>query len=1023
MIARLVEAALRQRFLTVVLALALAGYGWWSFLGLKVEAYPDISDTQVVVIAQHPGQAAEEMEQQVTVPLERALNGIPNVIARRSRTIFALSVVELTFDYDTNDYFARQVVSEKLRDADLPPGTDVSLAPLTTPTGELYRYTLASPHKSDLELREIQDWVVVPRLLQSPGVADVSTFGGLVKQFQIEINPLALEKYNLSISQIARAVGANNRNAGGALLDNRQQSLVVRGVGLLRSTSDIENVVIKAVRGVPVYIRDIGRVRIGPAPQTGIFGLDGAVGGVEGIVLMRRGENPSEVLAGVRDTVDELNSTRLAPHTRIVPIYDRTELVGSTLSTVSHTLAEGLAIVFLVLLFFLGSFRAALITALIVPLSLLFAFACMQLYGIPASLLSLGALDFGIIVDGTLVMTEFLIRNLAAERAAASPRPAWQVVHDAALRIQRPIFFALAILVAAYLPLFTLQRVERRLFTPMAFTICAALAGSLLFTLTLVPVLASWWLGSSSTEWRNPVVAWVTRRYTATLQWSLRAPWIGTSVALAIVAGALLLAGSLGTEFLPQLDEGVIWIRANLPPGISLFKSAEVATGIRSVIRDFPEVRAVASQTGRVDSGTDPFGPNRNEFLVTLTPYSSWPSSRTKRRLVEEMARGLRQRVPAADFNFTQPIIDMVTEAVTGSSADLAVIVSGPDLATLRRLARESLASLRSVRGAADIAIEQEADQPQLRIDLDRTALARYALNVEDVQDLIELAIGGRAVSTLLEGEKKFDVTVRYTPEARADPAALRTILVSTPDGAKVPLSQLADIRVANGASIIARRENRRQITVRTNIRDRDQGGFVAEAQRRLRRDVKLPSGYQVTWGGQFENLDRARRRLAVILPVTVAIIFVLLFWTFGSAVDALLVLANVPLSIVGGVLALYLRGINFSVSAAVGFVSLFGVAVMSGVLFITEFNRQRRELHLPLQEAVVAGAGAQLRPILVLLVMAMLGMCPAALARGIGSDIQRPLATVIVGGLASTLLLSLMALPVFYYLTRRTST
>ena len=830
MIARLVEAALRQRFLTVVLALALAGYGWWSFLGLKVEAYPDISDTQVVVIAQHPGQAAEEMEQQVTVPLERALNGIPNVIARRSRTIFALSVVELTFDYDTNDYFARQVVSEKLRDADLPAGTDVSLAPLTTPTGELYRYTLASPHKSDLELREIQDWVVVPRLLQSPGVADVSTFGGLVKQFQIEINPLALEKYNLSISQIARAVGANNRNAGGALLDNRQQSLVVRGVGLLRSTSDIENVVIKAVHGVPVYIRDIGRVRIGPAPQTGIFGLDGAVGGVEGIVLMRRGENPSEVLAGVRDTVDELNSTRLAPHTRIVPIYDRTELVGSTLSTVSHTLAEGLAIVFLVLLFFLGSFRAALITALIVPLSLLFAFACMQLYGIPASLLSLGALDFGIIVDGTLVMTEFLIRNLAAERAAASPRPAWQVVHDAALRIQRPIFFALAILVAAYLPLFTLQRVERRLFTPMAFTICAALAGSLLFTLTLVPVLASWWLGSSSTEWRNPVVAWVTRRYTATLQWSLRAPWVGTSVALAIVAGALLLAGSLGTEFLPQLDEGVIWIRANLPPGISLFKSAEVATGIRSVIRDFPEVRAVASQTGRVDSGTDPFGPNRNEFLVTLTPYSSWPASRTKRRLVEEMAHRLRQRVPAADFNFTQPIIDMVTEAVTGSSADLAVIVSGPDLATLRRLARESLASLRSVRGAADIAIEQEADQPQLRIDLDRTALARYALNVEDVQDLIELAIGGRAVSTLLEGEKKFDVTVRYTPEARADPAALRTILVSTPEGAKVPLSQLADIRVANGASIIARRENRRQITVRTIIRDREQGGFVAEA-------------------------------------------------------------------------------------------------------------------------------------------------------------------------------------------------
>jgi heavy metal efflux system protein len=1021
MIARLVEAALRQRFLTVVLAVALALYGWWSFRSLKVEAYPDISDTQVVIVAQHSGHAAEEMEQQITVPLERALNGIPNVIARRSRTIFGLSVVELTFSYGTDDYFARQVTSEKLREADLPAGTDISLAPLTTPTGELYRYTLEAPGKSSIEVREIQDWVIVPRLLQAPGVADVPTFGGLVKQYQIEISPLALEKYNLTISQVAHAVGANNRNAGGAMLDNHQQSMVVRGVGLLRSTSDIENVVLKAVRGVPVYVRDIGHVLIGPAPQTGIFGLDSRVGGVEGLVLMRRGENPSEVLEGVRDAVDELNA-RLGPAVRIAPIYDRTELVGSTLRTVSRTLGEGLLIIFLVLLFFLGSFRAALITALVVPLSLLFAFTCMQLYGIPASLLSLGALDFGIIVDGTLVMIEFLIRNLSAERDLPAPRPAWQVVHDAALRVQRPIFFALAILVAAYLPLFTLERVERRLFTPMAFTICAALVGSLLFTLTLVPVLSSWWLGGSSTGWRNPVVAWITRRYTATLQWSLRAPWFGASAAIAIVAGAFVLAASLGSEFLPQLDEGVVWIRANLPPGISLFKSAEVASEIRSVIRDFPEVREVASQTGRVESGTDPFGPNRNELLVTLTPYSSWPGGRTKRDLVEEMARKLHQRVPAADFNFTQPIIDMVTEAVTGSSADLAVIISGPDLLTLRRLAVESLHRLRTIRGAADTAIEQEADQPQLRIDLDRAALARYAMNVEDVQDLIELAIGGRAVSTLLEGERKFDVTARYTPEARADLAALRTILVSTPDGAKVPLSQLADIRVANGASIIARRENRRQITVRTNIRDRDQGGFVAEAQRTFRKRVQLPPGYQVTWGGQFENLDRARRRLALILPVTVAIIFVLLFWTFGSAGDALLVLANVPLSIVGGVLALYIHGIPFSVSAAVGFISLFGVAVMSGVLFITEFNRQRRELGLPLQEAVVAGASAQLRPILVLLVMAMLGMCPASLARGIGSDIQRPLATVIVGGLASTLFLSLMALPVLYYLTRKRS-
>jgi cobalt-zinc-cadmium resistance protein CzcA len=1017
MIYRLLQAALRQRLLTIMGAVAVALFGLWAFSQLQIEAYPDISDTQVVLITQFPGHAAEEMEQQITIPIERAVNGAPNVIARRSRTIFGLSVVELTFSYGTDDYFARQVVLEKLRDADLPDGVTSDLAPLTTPTGELYRYVVDGPGHDEMELRELQDWVITPRFLQAPGVADVNAFGGLVKQYQVEVDPIALEKYGITVGQISKAISANNQNSGGAMLDNRQQSLVVRGVGLVRSTADIENIVLTASKGAPVFVRDVARVRIGPALQTGIFGLDSTSGGVEGLVLMRRGENPSEVLEGIRDAVEDLNSSRLPEGVRIKPIYDRTELVNNTLHTVSHTLLEGLIVVFLVLMFFLGSFRAAVLTALTIPLSLLFAFGCMKLYGVPASLLSLGALDFGIIVDGTLVMVEYVVRRLEARKTDAT---AFDVIHDAALAIERPILFSLLILVCAYIPLFTLERVERRLFTPMAFTVCAALVGSLLFTMTVVPVLATFLFRDKCKVWRNPMLGWLIRRYETDVRRTLRYPGLVLAGGLVLVAGALWLATQLGTQFLPQLDEGVMWIRANLPPGISLAKSAVTASDMRAIIRQSPEVRLVSSQSGRIDSGTDPFGPNRNELFVGLTPYSTWPKGKDKRQLVEELSARLRDQIPGADFNFTQPIIDMVTESVTGSSADLAVIVSGPDLGRLRELGGRTLTLVRGIRGSADTAIEQEADQPQMRIEIDRAALARYALNVADVQELIELAIGGKAVSTKFEGERKFDITVRYIPEARADKGALGNILVHTPDGGKVPLGQLAAIDVVNGASMIARRENQRQITVRTNIRGRDQGSYVAEAQQLFQKNIVLPEGYKVSWGGQFENLDRARRRLRLILPVTVGIIFALLFWMFGSARHAGVVLLNVPFSMVGGVVALYLRGINLSVSAAVGFVSLFGVAVMSGVLYGAEFNRRRREERGPLKEIVIAGASSQLRPRLILTVVAMLGMMPAALARGIGSDIQRPLATVVVGGLASTLLLTLLVLPAAYYLVDR---
>jgi heavy metal efflux system protein len=1019
MIAKLLRFALNQRFVMIVLSLGLIAMGVFSFRQLKVEAYPDISDTQAVVITLFPGHAAEEVEQQVTVPIERALNGVPAVIARRSRTIFGLSVVELTFAYGTDDYFARAVVLEKLRDATLPDNVTPALGPLATPIGELYRYVVEGKGYSDIELRDLEDWVIEPRFRQVPGIADVTPFGGLVKQYQVVVNPPAMDKYNLSIGQIAQAVSANNQNAGGALLDNDQQSMVIRGVGLIQNTDDVENIVVAENKGVPVFIRDIGKVTIGAAQPTGIFGI-GELTGVEGIVLMRRGENPTEVLKGVHEAVDDINATRLPPGVRIRGIYDRTDLVANTLHTVSRTLLEGIVVMVTMLLLFLGSARAALLTAITIPLALLFAFICMYLTGIPANLLSLGALDFGIIVDGTLVMVEHIVHLMQERGQTQSRATVFETILNAALEVESPIFFSLLIIISAYIPLFTLERVERRLFTPMAFTVCYALLGSMLLALTVIPVLATYLFRNGCKTWDNPVLRWLYNAYEGVLRVTVK--HAGTTVACgaAVVAGAFVLGGQLGSEFLPQLDEGTIWVRANFPAGISLTKSAEEAARIRHVLEGFPEVQLVSSQSGRNDSGTDPYGPNRNEFFVALKQYDTWPAGVRKTDLVDQISTRLRERIPGANFSLTQPIIDNVTEAVTGSPADLAVIISGPDLKRLRALADETLTVLRQIPGAADTFLEQEAEQAQLRILIDRRSVARYGINVRDVEDVIEMAIGGKPISTVFEGEKRFDVTVRFQEQSRADAGAIGNILVPTHDGGRVPLSQLARIEVVNGASIIARRENIRQISVRTNIRGRDQGSFVQEAQAKFERAVKLPGSYSVDWGGQFENLERARKRLAIILPITIGIIFALLFFAFGDALHAGLVLVNVPFSLVGGIVFLYLRGINLSVSAAVGFISLFGVAVMSGVLYISEINRRRAEPGTSLEDAVIHGARAQLRPSLMLILVALLGMVPAARATGIGSDIQRPLATVVVGGLLSTLLLTLLVLPSLYYLTAK---
>ena len=1022
MIAAILRFALSQRGVVLLLAVALVAAGVGSFLGLKVDAYPDISETQVIVITLVPGWAAEEIEQQVTIPIERALQSVPRAVARRSRTIFGLSVVDLTFEYGVEDFFARQAVLEKLRDLDLPDDAAPTLAPPTTPAGELFRYVVEADGLDEIERRELQDWVVAPRLLQVPGVGDVFAFGGLVKQYQIEVDPLALYRYGLTIRQIADTIGANNQNAGGALVGNGQQAMVVRGVGMIRSVDDLARVVVASANGVPVFIRDIGTVRLGAAPRTGIFGLDGRTGLVEGVVAMRRGENPSEVLRGVREAVAELGET-LPEGVRLEPIYDRTELVADTLRTVSKTLAEALVVVLGISLLFLGSWRAAFLAAVTIPLSLLFAFVCMKIAGIPANLLSLGALDLGIIIDGTLVMVGQIVRTLAGRAApdgSSGSDGSLEGVREAAGAMERPIFVSLSIIIAAYIPLFTLERVERRLFTPMAYTVVFALIGSLLITMTLIPALATFVLRRPPRKRPGQGLNRLAEGYGRLIRSGLRSAKIIALAVIVLIGGAAWLGGRLGTEFLPQLDEGVIWVRANMAQGTAIEESAAVASRIRELIRQSPEVRFVSSQTGRQDSNTEPFGPNRTEFLVALRPYATWARGRTKPVLIEELAERLRGHVPGVAFSFTQPIIDMVTESVTGSSADLAVIFTGPDLAEMRRFAAGALEIIRGIRGAADSAIEQDGDQAQLRITIDRESVARYGINVADVQEVVELAIGGRAVSVLFDGDRRFDITVRYVADARRDPGTIRETLVATADGSRIPLSQLASVSIQDGSTIITRRENKRQISVRTNIRGRDQGSFAAEARKRINAAISLPSGYRVEWGGQFENLARAGRRLTIIIPLTILLMFGLLYLAFRSAVDAGLVLLNVPLAFIGGIVALALRGIPFSVSAAVGFVSVFGVAVMTGVLFIAEVNRLRAEAGRGMLDGVVESAQSQLILRFQIILIALLGIIPAAVAKGIGSDIQRPMATVILGGLISTLLLAPVAMPSFYFLVSR---
>lgn len=1035
MIQKLITFSLRNRWAVVGLAIAVMGLGLWCFNLLKIEAYPDIADTNVIIISKYDGRAAEEVEQQVTIPIERVLNNVPHVTDRRSRTIFGLSVVQLNFDENVTDYFARQQIIERLSSAQLPDGVSPELAPLTTAVGEIYRYVIEAPASmTPMQLRDLQDWVIIPQLLQVPGLADVTTFGGPIKQYQVIPDPAKLRKYDITLQEVMEAVQKNNQNTGGNIIARGGQGFAVRGLGALKSPDDVQNIVLKANEGVPVLMRDVASVEINPPAPSGILGyripdekLD-VVGATEGIVLLRRGENPSEVLELLKEKIADLEARELPKGVHLRVLYDRGFLIDHSLETVAHTLIEGIAIVTILLVLFLGSLRAALVVTVTIPFSLLFAFILMKLVGIPANLLSLGAIDFGIIVDGASVMAVHLIHRYRHSRPSDRDVGIVSVTTNSAKEVAREIFFSVTIIILAYLPILLMQRVEGKLFSPMALTLSFAVIGSLICALTVIPVLISFAFrkslapgGKPLKEYKNFLLTPLERGYKWLLYSTLfRVPKLVVAVGMVVVLVMIGFGLKLGTEFLPELDEGSIFMRAFMPSGITIQENAKISPKIRDIISAYKPVSFVITQAGRNDDGTDPFPSDRTEILVGLKDYSTWSDTISKKEIVRSMQSKLQETFPGAFFSSGQPIIDQVMEIVTGSAADLAISIVGNDL-TLMRAKADSIAILvKGMQGAVSVNIEQEGPQDQLAIKINRPAAARYGINVAEIENLIEAAIGGKTIGTIYDEAKRYDIIVRFTPESRGSIDAIRQLQVPSATGALVPMNELADIRYVQGQTNIYRLNGKRMVTVRTNIRGRDQGGFVKEISQKVREHVKIPEGYSIIYGGQYENLERAGGQLAISIPLTIVVVFLFLFMLYGNVRDTLLTLTCLLFALAGGIGALLLRGYNFNVSAGVGFVSIFGISVMAGVLLVSALNRNLTDMSKSLKEIAIETAQEQFRAIMAIMVVAIIGLVPAAISSGIGSDVQRPLATVIIGGLTTTLFFAPLIIPPLFYLVNR---
>lgn len=999
----------------VTIFIVLSGIGIYAWQQLAIDAYPDIADVHVGVATQVPGLAVSEIEQQITIPLERELNGIPRLKIMRSKNFFGISKITLVFEDGTDDFWARQRVLERINEVDLPFDAQPALDPLTSPTGEIYRYVITG-NKSLRELTELNHWVIIPRLRQISGIADVSNFGGLTSQFQIEINPNKLTEYGLSLSEVTESIELNNSNVGGSTLIRGDLSYVIRGVGLIRDLEDLGNVVVKSVDGSLVYLKDLGEIKYGNPERKGIFGyVDDTVkydDGVQGMVQLLRYNNPSQVLKQINLAVEDLNENILPAGVKIHTFYDRTELVDATLDTISHTLLFGILLVVGVLIIFLGSPKGALLATITIPVSLLIAFILMWLTDIPANLLSLGAVDFGIIVDGTIVMMETILRK--REENPDQPLDKSSIVKRVT-EVAKPIFFATVIIIIAYMPLFAFDRVERKLFTPMAFTLGFALLGALVCALILIPGLAYSVYKKPQKVYQNRWLGRLTGIFKRQTEKIIAAPRKLIAPVAAILLAVIGFSVIVGKDYLPNLDEGGIWLQVQLPPGMSLEKSSEMAIVLRDELKKFDEVKYVMTQAGRDDEGVCPFSFSHIEVMVGLKPYNTWKNGREKEDLIADMSDVIKT-MPGYSVGFSQPIIDMVMDQVAGTHSDLAIKIYGDDITESRQIADQIKTILEHVPGSADLSIAEEPFLPQLQIIAQRDKIAQYGLLGSNVAELIEVGIGGKPVSQIFIDSRVYDVICRYNDTSRDTPEKIGALMLTSASGTKIPLSAVAEIKTTTGPSMISREMNQRFVTVSLNLRGSDLTSFVKEAKSRIEKQINYDhTKFQIHWHGQLENQQRSFKRLALVIPITLAVMFILLFFTFGKFRQAGLVMGMLPLAVFGGMLALIARGMTLNVSSAVGFIALFGLSIQNGVIMLSHINvlRQRgKELKL----AVIEGASHRLRPMMMTATVAIIGLLPASLATGIGSDVQRPLATVIVYGLAFGTIVTLYVLPTLYY-------
>jgi cobalt-zinc-cadmium resistance protein CzcA len=1026
MIRGLVDFALNNRYMILAAAVLLFIWGAISFHNLPVEAYPDVANNYVEVITQWPGRAAEEIEQQVTIPIEIQMAGIPHMQHLRSFTLAGLSDVKMIFDDDSVNDWNREKVLERLSQVTLPAGLTPVMGTDWSPVGQIYWYTLHStnPAYDNMELKSIQDWSMEKQFKSVPGVVDVASFGGMTREYQVRVDPAKLIAYGLSIGQVEQQLANNNTNAGGSFIEQGQQQVNVREVGLYRNVHDIEETQLKTSNGTALKVRDIATVQQGPKIRLGQIGKairlkdnkvidDDDV--VEGIVLLQKGDDSDSTLVGIHAKVNELNTQILPPGVKVVPFLDRSDLLHYTTHTVLHNLSEGIILVVIILFLFLGNVRGALIVSLTIPFALLFASICLDLRHIPANLLSLGALDFGMVVDGAVVMVENIVRHLGRRRAdSTSPM---EQIREAAHEVQRPVFYAIGIIVTAYLPIFTLQAVEGRLFKPMAWTVAFALLGALIFSMLIAPVLSSFLFWKGAREWHNPVMSWITERYRHAATWAIEHRYVTVGIAggALLLAGFLGLTGVIGSEFLPHLDEGAIWVRGTLAPSTGPTAGVNTMNRARVILAAFPEVTKVVSQVGRPDDGTDSTGFFNTEYFVDLLPKEKWRPAfhKNKEELIAAMNREL-EKMPGVIWNFSQPISDNVEEAVSGVKGELAVKIYGDDLKLLEQKADQIVGIMGGVKGVQDLGVFRVIGQPNLNYVVDRAAAARFGINVSDVQDAIQTSVGGGAVSQVLQGEARYDLVVRYQKPYRDTREAIEDIRLLSPSGERVSLAQLTQVKVEDGAEEIYREQNQRYVAIKYSVRGRDLGSTVEESIAKVNKEVKLPPGYHLDWAGEYQSQKRANKRLMLVLPITITLIFIILYTMFRSGKWAMLIMCNVIMAPVGGLLALLFTHTNFSVSSGVGFLALFGVSVQTGVIMLEYINQLRVRGH-SIEESAVEGAVLRLRPIMMTMLVATLGLLPAATSHGIGSDSQRPFAIVIVGGLVSALVISVFLLPTLY--------